>query len=374
MPGRRGRRLYTGIAIPVCTLIILRVVLILCCCAGVGGGLTTPRLSETTHTPLFTNTLDTLSCTELVSWRGYITNVEPLVSVSLNTPNLNRARLLLSGDVEMNPGPNPGPALAQEGPPARNTRQSTLSTSGGELGIEQQNTAGLQEVMKAITEIRADMNTRFDELKTETDEIKEKQNKMQHKVDDLEMENKRLVNKLDNMEGHMRRNNVVIRGIPDKADGKETWDDCEKAVKDTLITKLDLDAERVSEISIERAHRLPRSRNQTPGTSRDMIVKLSFHKDKDAILSKAKQVKPDRVYFMEDFSDCVKTARYKLKNLMLRARQLDLMAYLSFNKLIVTNAERKRNVYCYDNINDRVFKQTNSFDDKLQTIPDNKDK
>ena len=105
-----------------------------------------------------------------------------------------------------------------------------------------------------------------------------------------------------------------------------------------------------------------------------MIVKLSFHKDKDAILSKAKQVKPDRVYVMEDFSDCVKTARYKLKNFMLRARQLDLMAYLSFNKLIVTNAERKRNVYCYDNINDRVFKQTNSFDDKLQTIPDNKDK
>ena len=73
-----------------------------------GGGLTTPRLSETTHTPLFTNTLDALSCTEPV-----ITNVEPLVSVSLNTPSLNRARLLLSGDVEMNPGPNPGPALAQ---------------------------------------------------------------------------------------------------------------------------------------------------------------------------------------------------------------------------------------------------------------------
>ena len=54
---------------------------------------------------------------------------------------------------------------------------------------------------------------------------------------------------------------------------------------------------------------------------------------------------------------------------------LMILAWASpFNKLIVTNAERKRNMYCYDNINDRVFKQTDSFDDKLQTIPDNKDK
>ena len=30
------------------------------------------------------------------------------------------------------------------------------------------------------------------------------------------------------MEGHMRRKNVVICGIPDKVDGKEIWDDCRK--------------------------------------------------------------------------------------------------------------------------------------------------
>ena len=44
------------------------------------------------------------------------------------------------------------------------------------------------------------------------------------------MENKRLLNKLDNMERRMGQSNVVIRGIYDKVDGKEIWDDCEKAV------------------------------------------------------------------------------------------------------------------------------------------------
>ena len=36
-----------------------------------------------------------------------------------------------------------------------------------------------------------------------------------------------------------------------------------------MTTKLDLDADRVSVISIARAHRLPRSRDQTPGTIAD---------------------------------------------------------------------------------------------------------
>ena len=54
--------------------------------------------------------------------------------------------------------------------------------------------------------------------------------------------------------------------------------------------------------------------------------------------SSVKQFKPDRVYLMEDLSDFVKTARYKLK---------DLMAYLSFNKLIVTNIQRRINVYTH---------------------------
>ena len=63
--------------------------------------------------------------------------------------------------------------------------------------------------------------------------------------------------------------------------------------------------------------------------------------------SSLKQFKSDRVYLMEDLSDFVKNARYKLKDLVLRVRQSDLMAYLSFNKLIVTNAQRRINVYTH---------------------------
>lgn len=124
-----------------------------------------------------------------------------------------------------------------------------------------------------------------------------------------------------------------------------------------------MDVERVKEMSIERAHRLPRSRRQAAGTPRDVIAKLSFYKDRDAVLTKARRVKPEGLYFMEDFCDRVKIAGAKLKNLLRKAKYAHVTAFLSFDKLVVVNGDNRRNVYVYDEDADFVKPLRTTFDD-----------
>lgn len=73
-----------------------------------------------------------------------------------------------SGDIELNPGPGPPPG------PARNTRQSTLSTSG-ELSVSAD--PKLVDVMKGLKSLEMSMNKRFDEVNhmidSKIDEMKE---------------------------------------------------------------------------------------------------------------------------------------------------------------------------------------------------------
>ena len=87
--------------------------------------------------------------------------------------------------------------------------------------------------------------------------------------------------------------------------------------------------ERADKMPIEHAHRLHKSAGRPAGTARNVLVKLSFWKDKYTILSCARRLKPEHMFFLEDFSDSVKTARAKLKDLLDKARQLELKSYLS---------------------------------------------
>ena len=106
-------------------------------------------------------------------------------------------------------------------------------------------------------------------------------------------------NKLDNLDGQSRRNNVIVQGIPE-SEGNETWAECEEAVKNCLQQDMGLD----EDIRIERAHRLPKPyAMRDKGYPRDIIVKLSFYKDKETILYQARSRKPKHIFIKEDFSD-----------------------------------------------------------------------
>ena len=96
---------------------------------------------------------------------------------------------------------------------------------------------------------------------------------------------------------------------------------CEEAVKNCLQQDMGLPVD----IRIERAHRLPKPYSMRhKGHPRDVMVKLSFHKDKETILPclhQARSRKPRNIFIKGDFSDAVKKARFKLKGVLTAARE-----------------------------------------------------
>ena len=294
-------------------------------------------------------------------------------SVLWSTALHARVTMACAGDIETNPGP---PKLIG----GVKTRQSTLSFQE-DLGAEKNegNAIDLNDVMKELKSIKTEFGKRFDQvdskideqvekLKQQLEEVKTDQTESRKEINEIRKENRFLRRRLNNIEGQSRRNNIIVRGIPETED-KESWDDCEQAVRECLQRKLEMN---VDEMSIERAHRLPRNRNAPIGAPRDMIIKLSFWKEKMNIIKKAKEIKPHDFYFMEDYCDDVKLARGKLKATLTNARNNDLNAYLSFDKLVVVNDNNRRNIYVYDDVIGDVKCQIRNFDDKLTDANENK--
>ena len=112
------------------------------------------------------------------------------------------------------------------------------------------------------------------------------------------------------------------------------------------MEKLEMKPEDADAFSIERAHRLLRRRREDG--KRDVIVRLSFYKDRESILQMARKKQPAGIFFMEDFTKAVRESRFQLKDKLKKARDSGYRASLTHDKLVITNAEGKRNIYKYD--------------------------
>ncbi|XP_019625427.1 PREDICTED: uncharacterized protein LOC109470791 [Branchiostoma belcheri] len=133
-----------------------------------------------------------------------------------------------------------------------------------------------------------------------------------------------MANKLDYIENQSRRNNLIFDGIKD--DRKETWEQSETKVKEVLRNKLRLNTDN---IKIERAHR-----NGKPGDRpRPIVVKLLRYKDKQNILRQAKMLKGTP----EDFSDKIRQKRKDLQPALRAARERGQVAYIRFDKLVISD-------------------------------------
>ena len=161
-------------------------------------------------------------------------------------------------------------------------------------------------------------------------------------LEDLRTENDSLNQRLENIESQSRRNNIILRGLPDERG--ESWKQCESAVRESLCSDFRMDREWVNNLSIERAHRLSERRGQP----RDVIVKLSMFKDKERIKEAGKREKPVGLFANDDLTKSVRTIRGKLKDTMEAARQAGHRAYLSYDKLSVMNQQGMKNAYTFD--------------------------
>ncbi|XP_064462448.1 uncharacterized protein LOC135373102 [Ornithodoros turicata] len=160
--------------------------------------------------------------------------------------------------------------------------------------------------------------------------------------------------RLDDLEDRSRRNNLVLRGVPD---ARETWDETEAKVASALTTSLGCEFPRNS---IERAHRLG---TFSSSKCRPVIVKFLSYKVKNMVLASRSKLKPSNIQVSEDFSSATRHARNKLFEFGKSLPNTPLFK-LRYNKLFVNNT-----CYTYDPVADVVKELANPPPERPPTEP-----
>lgn len=246
--------------------------------------------------------------------------------------NFARLLLLLSGDVELNPGPDTQILAA------------VLSTV---KRIEQGQTAILNEI-KQLSERQESTESALNQLSTRVTSIETELATLRSAptgvapsemlTAEVSSQLSRIVSRCDDAENRLRRSNLLFLGIDDEVN--ETWRVSEKKILDFCSLKLDIT---LCSGDIERAHRLGQF---TGDKSRPIIVKLLRFKDKETILSAGHKLRGTRFAIREDFCPAVRQAR---ANLLKFAKEKGSAFKLRFDKLHID-----KHVYTYDNTSDSV--------------------
>ena len=244
------------------------------------------------------------------------------------------------------------------------TEQDNVSNADENVEVNEIN------VTNILLEIRKDvksMNKKFGKmektvkgLKRDNALLKQQNEGLSKQVSELSVSVARLEartaeteKKNEHLEAQSRRENLKFYGLNDEQG--ETWEQSEVKVREYLTQELNMN---VSDMGIERAHRLP-----SRSSPRPIIVKFSHFKDKDLVLKKYRQRRTERqeanaaenpegnenstptVRVSEDFPKRVTEARAKLYPFLKQCYENESEAYLRYDKLVV---DGQSYVYDYD--------------------------
>ena len=142
---------------------------------------------------------------------------------------------------------------------------------------------------------------------------------------------------------YVTRNNAKIIGLNEDTNNEKTWEDTEELVITTIKEKLDIDG-----VKSERAHRVgkprPSHRTNPDGSTmkvppRPVIARLSFWKQKEAILKATREVKPKKIRFYQDLSTRTLERRAQKIPDLIAERKRDNTAYLVLDKLVAKRSK-----------------------------------
>lgn len=206
---------------------------------------------------------------------------------------LSNLLLLLSGDVELNPGPTkPTPDPILNAIQKLEAGQATLRAEIEKLKLTQESQSNqLSALNSRLLALESNLSNRNTNAETATDD------QITQELATLKTESIELNNRL-------RRNNLLFLGLDD-AD-KESWKESEEKVVAFCQTKLNF---QLNTCNIERAHRIG-----TPSANkkRPIIVKFTNFKTKDSILLCGPKLKNTTYAIREDFASATRLARSKL--------------------------------------------------------------
>lgn len=243
--------------------------------------------------------------------------------------------LLCAGDVEANPGPKIDDVLALMREFHGETT-ATLAELKNDIHSITSRILVIEGDLKKITQIE----TKFEGVGVSVREVKSSITKVNEELTDV----------VDDMNNRMRRNNLIVRGLPETE--KEGYEESENIVKEFFSTYL-----KVQTGDIERAHRLGKRR---PDFDRPIIVKFLNFKSKTDILRNAPKLKNleyPKVWIDEDFSPKVQIARKKLRDFAKENRKGNERFSLRFNYLYIWDR-----MFRYDSGTDSIVEVTTNRD------------
>lgn len=143
---------------------------------------------------------------------------------------------------------------------------------------------------------------------------------------------------MNDMENRMQRRNVRIVGLPERSEGPDPVAFLEKWLKDTF------GQESFSPfLAIERAHMVPSRPPQPGSSSRSLLVKMLYYKDRMSILQKARETgnilyNGTRVYIYPDFLPDLQKRRAKFGEIKHKLQQLKITYALLYLAKLRVNA------------------------------------
>ncbi|XP_077564704.1 uncharacterized protein LOC144180192 [Haemaphysalis longicornis] len=194
-----------------------------------------------------------------------------------------RFLLLLSGDIEENPGPD-------------------------EVSISVQ----LKAIAEDIAEIKKSKDSTNENLKAINKKLEkitflEKQvSECMSKISQLEINLAAMTKKVDELENHSRRSNLIIYGV------QEQPEETTELLQEIVTKKIFNDILDVRTSGFERIHRLGRPKPGEEANSRPIILKLVDYRDKAMIFKECTKLKGSDFSISEDFSRSVRDIRKKL--------------------------------------------------------------
>lgn len=213
-------------------------------------------------------------------------------------------------------GGNGGEALAKDATPALHKYLSDITKEIRELKEEMKNdiTALDTSFKQEFANFKEDVNNKLKANKDELQDQKKSLNEAQTCIEELETfnmeakdallttlrEQRKLQDKLTDLEGRSRRNNVRIFGVPEGSEG----DSVIRFVEELLQRELTLPEG--TSLLIQRAHRAAARRPRPGETPRSIIINFLRFDTKEMILRKAwqKRVKLGNspLYFDNDYA------------------------------------------------------------------------
>ena len=178
------------------------------------------------------------------------------------------------------------------------------------------------------------MSTQAEELKSRVELIEKKYAKIEKGLTSHEEDIDFVVGKCDYLENQSRRNNIKVIGIADSEGMNESWEESEKIIKEKIRELLQIQ----DELVIERAHRVgnrPRKRDDGAEEPRPIVAKFQSWKQKEMVLKKAREVKPQNIKFLADFSQLTLNRRRDQVPELIKAREAGHTAYFVADRLIV---------------------------------------